>query len=58
MNGELASLTSGTAPEDMSRVLRALFLCKQAGKLVKRGRFSPGFPPVNTSQRAPNGLPG
>ena len=37
MNAELASLTSGTAPEDMSRVLRALFLCKQAGKLVEAG---------------------
>ena len=39
MDAELASLTSGTAPEDMSRVLRALFLCKQAGKLVEAVDF-------------------
>lgn len=37
MDEELMSLTSGTAPEDMSRVLRALFLCKQAGQFVEAG---------------------
>ena len=58
MDEELASLTSGTAPEDMSRVLRALFLCKQAGKFVEAGRCSPGSLPVNMSPRVPKGPPG
>lgn len=34
---ELASLTGGKAPEDMARVLRAVFRLKQAGKVVEAG---------------------
>jgi hypothetical protein len=37
MDEELASLTGGKAPEDMSRVLRTIFALKQDGKLVEAG---------------------
>jgi len=34
---EIASLTGGKAPEDMARVLRAIFALKQAGKVGEAG---------------------
>jgi hypothetical protein len=37
MDEELASLTGGKAPEDMSRVLRMIFALKQDEKLVEAG---------------------
>jgi hypothetical protein len=37
MDEELASLTGGKAPEDMSRVLRTIFALKQDGKLIEAG---------------------
>ena len=35
LEAELASLTGGKAPEDMSRVLRTIFTLKQAGKIAE-----------------------
>lgn len=35
MEAELASLTGGKAPEDMARVLRAIFMLKQKGDIVE-----------------------
>jgi hypothetical protein len=35
MEAELASLTGGKAPEDMARVLRAIFTLKQKGEIVE-----------------------
>jgi hypothetical protein len=35
MDQELASMTGGQAPEDMARVLRTIFLLKQAGNLAE-----------------------
>ena len=32
---DLASMTSGKAPEDMARVLRTIFTLKQAGKIAE-----------------------
>lgn len=37
MEAELASLTGGKAPEDMARVLRAIFMLKQKGEIVEAG---------------------
>jgi len=37
LDQELASLSGGRAPEDMSRVLRAIFRLKQEGKTVEAG---------------------
>jgi hypothetical protein len=37
MEEELASLTGGKAPEDMSRVLRTIFALKQDGRMVEAG---------------------
>lgn len=34
---EIVSLTRGAAPEDLRRVLRAVFACKQAGKIAEAG---------------------
>lgn len=34
---EIVSLTRGAAPEDLGRVLRAVFACKQAGKIAEAG---------------------
>jgi hypothetical protein len=37
MGGEIASLTGGKAPEDLARVLREIFVLKQAGKSAEAG---------------------
>jgi P-loop Domain of unknown function (DUF2791) len=37
MEEELASLTGGKAPEDMARVLRAIFNCKQKADITEAG---------------------
>lgn len=37
LEDELGSLTGGKAPEDMARVLRTIFACKQQGKVVDAG---------------------
>lgn len=34
---DIVSMTRGAAPEDLGRVLRAVFACKQAGKIAEAG---------------------
>ena len=61
MGEEIASLTGGKAPEDLARVLREIFVLKQAGKSADAGAllsWLSGSGNVATSQKKSAGIKG